>query len=156
MRSGWSQAKAIIKQQRRTIKQQELQLQLAINGVLPAVLPLQPQPQLGASHLQQQGVDISGSLQAHLQGGSTWNGEAAGDSQYPITSFVLQKQQQSYQQATAAGAAAAGTGPPSAAVQLQTGPGSSASWLAGAPGSLAWAVQHSQCMGSTDSSRLRQ
>lgn len=74
LRSGWAQAKQIIKQQRRTIKSQEVQLQLLSNGMVTS----------GPGQAADQSV-------VPMQGGDD-------SSKYPITSFILQRHQQLQQQ----------------------------------------------------------
>jgi hypothetical protein len=125
MRSGWCQAKAIIKQQRRTIKQQGLQLQLALNGALPGL------PGLGTEQLQQQQLDDTYAAGMAAVGRLTADARSGGGS-FPITSFVLQQQQPQQQQQQ----------------QLQQWhPGSSAG------GSLGWAAVHHVSLGGNDDGR---
>jgi hypothetical protein len=134
MRSGWSQAKAIIKQQRRTIKQQELQLQLALNGALSGVSGL------GSEHLllqQQQQLDDKFAAGMAAAGGAAAadrlaagaRGNGGGGGSFPITSFVLQRQQLQPEQ------------------QQQHRPGRSAG------GSLGWVAVHSVSLGGNDDGR---
>jgi hypothetical protein len=102
LRDNWSQAKQIIKQQRKTIKAQELQLQLL--GTPPGW------SDPGAAHLPHQ--QSSYSLQAPQQqptAGAAATAAAAATARpltaetsnavlkYPITSWVLQSQQQQQQ-----------------------------------------------------------
>jgi hypothetical protein len=129
MRSGWLQAKAIIKQQRRTIKQQELQLQLALNGALPGVAAG------NAPLLLQQKLQQEDGFAAGMVGVSADGARSAGGS-FPITSFVLQQQQlqQQQQQQQRSGRSAGGA----------------ASFL---PGSLAWAAVQSMSFGGADDAK---
>jgi len=93
LRNGWSQAKQIIKQQRKTIKAHELQLQLMgapvswAQGSEPQAVNTAQQPSYG-QQLQQP--------QQHVPVGE-------------ITSWVLQRQQQQQHSAAAAAAADAAT-----------------------------------------------
>lgn len=131
LRNGWSQAKAIIKQQRKTIKGQELQLQLlgtpaawpqaAARAPVPQTVPqtVQPQqqygPSLGATPSAQQQVQQVQQASTGLSGPQCMAETSDSVLKYPITSWVLQSQQQCQQQqhvqgATPAASAAAGGG----------------------------------------------
>jgi hypothetical protein len=117
LRDNWSQAKQIIKQQRKTIKAQELQLQLL--GTPPGW------SDLGAAQLPQQQPAYS--LQPPQQQPATAGAAAAAAAarsltaetsnavlKYPITSWVLQSRQQQQQAPQhSAGGAQAHTGQPS-------------------------------------------
>jgi hypothetical protein len=131
MRSGWCQAKAIIKQQRRTIKQQELQLQLALNGALPGVSGLGTEQCL--MQQQQQLEDEFAAGMAGVGGAAVTTrlaaGAHSGGGSYPITSYVLQQQQPQQQQ------------------QQRQHLGSSAG------GSLGWAAVHHVSLGGNDDGR---
>lgn len=96
IRSGWTQSKQIIKQQRRTIKAQELQLQLAL-GCNTDIAPQPAQQQyLAAVKLK----EVSSSHLSSLIGAGESSVESLGglegcnDAKYPITGYVLMQQQQ--------------------------------------------------------------
>jgi hypothetical protein len=105
LRINWTQAKQIIKQQRKTIKAQELQLQLlGTPASWPELaqptqpLPQQQQPALGAAAAGVRPAVVAETSDAVLK--------------YPITSAVLQsQQQQAAQHSAGAGGGQLGAGP---------------------------------------------
>ncbi|KAF6252311.1 hypothetical protein COO60DRAFT_541027 [Scenedesmus sp. NREL 46B-D3] len=136
MRSGWSQAKCIIKQQRKTIKQQDLRLQLALNGALPGValgnapVLLQNQPE----QLENGCAAGMAANNAAAEGDRLAAGVRSVAEIFPITSFVLQQQHLPQQ-------------------QLQQHPGSGAGGVATLlPGSLAWAAVNPLSLGGNNDS----
>lgn len=82
LRNGWSQAKQIIKQQRKTIKAQEI----AIGNLTYAPQHAQPP--------QQQPASRGGGAAA---AGAPAAGQPGSVLKYPITSWLLQRQQQHQQ-----------------------------------------------------------
>lgn len=130
LRNGWSQAKAIIKQQRKTIKAQELQLQLLGTPTTWQQQQAQAQPRAAVPPQQQYSANLSAPAtqqQQQVQHAGTGPPQCMAETsdsvlKYPITSWVLQSQQQQqgpglYQQhvpataPAAAAAAAAGSAP---------------------------------------------
>lgn len=136
LRNNWSQAKAIIKQQRKTIKAQELQLQLLGTpsnwtdpqaGVLSQPPPQQQQQYRfqPAAVPQQQPVAGAGASAGRMAAPITAETSNA-VLKYPLTSWVLQTQQQQLSQQQNAGTAHAFSTQPAAAAAPVAGPSGSA------------------------------
>jgi hypothetical protein len=161
LRNNWSQAKAIIKQQRKTIKAQELQLQLLGTpsnwtdpqaGVLPQPPPQQQQQyrfQPSAVHQQQPaaGAGASAGRMAAPITAETSNAVL----KYPLTSWALQTQQQQQQlpQQQNAGAAHAFNVQPAAAAAGASGSAAVASFgtAAAGPAGLQQGLHHAAAVG---------
>lgn len=103
LRINWTQAKQIIKQQRKTIKAQELQLQLL------GTPPSWPEPQAAQPLPRQQPV-LGAAAAAGVHAAVVAETSDA-VLKYPITSAVLQSQQQQAAQHNAAAGGQLGAGP---------------------------------------------
>lgn len=103
LRNGWAQAKQIIKQQRKTIKAQGLQLQLAeaniTHPLAPQVTQARHQHQAPQQQQQPEGIGASCSAAGGLGGAAaacSWPSGCAA-SPFPITNWLLMQAQHQQQ-----------------------------------------------------------